>query len=385
MGLRHINYRPEMTQYLVDKRVFDAQRLVVVDVGARYGGQKHWDIYGDQVLLIGFEPDEEECNNLNEKFNVRGHYYFPVALHKDRGYRTFYITQYDASCGFYKRDMTFWSRFPGKEDVRVKKTVRKETVDFNTFAKEHQIEYVDFMKLDVEGAELDVLKGSVDFLRGGSVLGAAIEVTFLDIAKQPVFSDVDSFMRKMGFKLFDIEVYRFSRELLPTPEELEYIGPLLIGAPSERGQVIAADALYLRDGAAEIETCDTEFNWTDDSILKLASIFEVYGLPDCAIELLQVARKKNYLGDLDIDYLTDLLTPEFMGKDGTYHEYMENLEHLKELKAKGYQKELSLMGTVWKDTKLIMGILWNDLKLIGDHYLPVPIKSVIQRLLGKDM
>ena len=261
---------------------------------------------------------------------------------------------------------------------------RKETVDFNTFAKEHQIEYVDFMKLDVEGAELDVLKGSVDFLRGGSVLGAAIEVTFLDIAKQPVFSDVDSFMRKMGFKLFDIEVYRFSRELLPTPEELEYIGPLLIGAPSERGQVIAADALYLRDGAAEIETCDTEFNWTDDSILKLASIFEVYGLPDCAIELLQVARKKNYLGDLDIDYLTDLLTPEFMGKDVTYHEYMENLEHLKELKAKGYQKELSLMGTVWKDTKLIMGILWNDFKLIGDHYLPVPIKTFIRKIILRD-
>ncbi|MFC1869960.1 FkbM family methyltransferase [Chloroflexota bacterium] len=376
-----------MTQYLINKRAFDRRRLVVVDVGARYGSQKHWDVYGDQALIIGFEPDEEECRNLNQKFSGKGHRYFPVALHKDRGFKTFYVTQFDATCGFYKRDMTFWSRLPGKEGVRVKETQRVETVDFDSFAKDHQIEYVDFMKLDAEGAELDILEGSVNFLRGGSVLGAAIEVTFLSIAKQPVFSDVDSFMRKMGFKLFDIEVYRRSREALPTPEELGYINSLLIGAPSKRGQVIEADALYLRDGAAEIEASDTESNWTDNSILKLASIFELYGLPDCAIELLQVAIRNNYLQGLDTEYLRDLLTPQFMGKDVTYCEYMEKLEYMKELKAKGDKgdKGFSVMEAVWKDSKLIGDMLWNDLKLIAAHYLPVPIKSFIKKTILRNL
>lgn len=165
MGLSSINYRPKMTQYLVDKRAFDTRRLVVVDVGARYGGEQHWNAYGDQLILIGFEPDEEECKSLNEKFSMKGHRYFPVALHKDKGCRTFYITQFNASCGFYKRDMTFWSRFPDKVNVRVKETVQMDTVDFDSFAECHGIEYVDFMKLDVEGAELDILEGSVNYLR----------------------------------------------------------------------------------------------------------------------------------------------------------------------------------------------------------------------------
>ena len=67
MGLKHINYQPKMTGYLVSKRLFDKAKFVIIDVGARLGGEKHWDIFGDQASLIGFEPDEQECNNLNKK------------------------------------------------------------------------------------------------------------------------------------------------------------------------------------------------------------------------------------------------------------------------------------------------------------------------------
>lgn len=345
-----------MTQYLVRNKAFDTRKLVVVDVGARYGGARHWDVYGDQIKFIGFEPDEEECKNLNEKFSLKGHQYFPVALHRDKGRRTFYITEYSASSGFYQNDMTFWSRFPDKENVSIKKTMPMDTVDFDSFAESHRIAYVDFMKLDTEGAELDILEGSINYLRKGLLLGAAIEVRFLDCSKQPVFSEVDAFMRQMGFKLFNIEVYRHTREVLP--EVLDYIG-----STTKRGQVIWADTIYLRDAVAEIESANIN-NWDDISILKLTSLFEVYGLPDCAIELLQVSKKNNYLKDMDIGYLTDLLTPQFKGKDVTYREYLEKVKAAKD------EKE-----------PLFRNVLWKGPTIIAARYLPGPIKRFIKKVL----
>lgn len=358
MALNNINYQPKMTQYLVSKRAFETRKLAVVDIGARYGGEQHWNAYGDQIVLIGFEPDETECRTLNEEFKAKGHRYFPAALHRDKGNRPFYVAEFNASSGFYQNDMAFWSRFPDKVNLRVKETVAMETTDFDSFAEAQRIEYVDFMKLDVEGAELDILEGSARFLRKGSLLGAAIEVRFFDCSKQPPFSEVDSFMRRMGFKLFDIETYRRAREALP---EVQHY----IGEPAKRGQVILADTLYLRDAVAEIETANN--SWDDFSILKLASLFEVFGLPDCAIELLQVARKNNYLKNLDIRYLTDLLTPQFEGKNVTYDEYLQKIRAGERI--------------IQNESFSVIGILSKDAKLIAAHYLPTPVKSLIKRTL----
>ena len=292
-------------------------------------------------------------------------------MDKEKGTRTFYLTKFDASSGFYKRDMRFWSRLSCKENVSVKGTRKVETVDFDHFAKDNNIEYADFMKVDVEGAELDILKGSVNFIRNGLVLGVASEVTFVDVGEQPVFSEVDTFLRSQGFKLFDIEVSRFTREVLTQPEELSEVG-----ATANSGQVIGADVLYLRDGVAEIEEPEKVSRWNDNSILKLASIFEIYGLNDCAIELLQAGKKKGYLKGLDIDYLMDLLTPQFMDRDLTYREHIKTLEYIRN---KGYKNAISLIDIARRDSRLIKHILWGDLKAIGERYLPGQLKSFIRK------
>ena len=53
------------TRYLVETHAFKADKMVVVDVGARGGFSPAWDVLQDQVRLIGFEPDTEECDRLN--------------------------------------------------------------------------------------------------------------------------------------------------------------------------------------------------------------------------------------------------------------------------------------------------------------------------------
>ena len=55
MSLKNINTTPRFTEHLVASGAFKEKPLLIVDVGARGGFEKHWSWYGDQARLIGFE------------------------------------------------------------------------------------------------------------------------------------------------------------------------------------------------------------------------------------------------------------------------------------------------------------------------------------------
>jgi len=329
MSLKNINASPRFTKHLVASRAFASSPLVVVDIGARGGFEPHWSTYGDQVKLIGFEADPIECERLNRQDSSSGNCFYPVALHHDKQKRPFYVTAYPSSSGFYQPDMEFWQRFIYEDYLNVEKTIEIDTVDFDSFAGENGIESVDFMKLDTEGTELEILKGALGFLRK-SVIGLSIEVEFLPVHKgQPVFSDVDSFLRQIGFNLFDLYMYRDPRKVLPVSMK-----PIR----GDYGQIIWGQALYLRDGVKEINvTSSLEDGWDDIRIMKLASLMEMFRLPDCSIELLQVARQKGLIKEKDVDHLIDLLVPAVGGKIVSYNNYLENLRIIE---SRGYTNNI---------------------------------------------
>src|SRR5688500_3174217 len=76
-----------------------------------------------------------------------------------------------------------------------------ETLD-NIFTGEN-VEKVDFIKLDVQGYELEVLKGFSKYLPSVDVV--LMEVSLMDIhRKVPLFRDVVEFMYQAGFVAYDI-------------------------------------------------------------------------------------------------------------------------------------------------------------------------------------
>lgn len=317
------------TKYLVENEILKDHPLTVVDVGASGGPEYHWANYGNAVRFIGFEPDSEECRRLNNSSAYGENFrFYPIALYKDKGSYTFYH-QAPAASGLYPADTKIVSRFPDEESFKIRRTSIINTTDFDSFVKEYKIPEVDFMKLDAEGAELDILKESINQLKK-SVLGISCEVLFSHWRGEGRgFSEIEQFLRPLGFRLYDLNLYRYARKSFPG---MGSVGPSRSGE-APYGQVCLGQAIFFRDAVDEIINKKSLLSdWDGTRILKLASLFEVFGLPDCAIELIDIAFKRNIItnsGKINVEKFRNLITSGFLGRTITYREHLQKLSNIK--------------------------------------------------------
>lgn len=339
---------PRFTKYLVEKGIFRNNPLVVVDVGARGGLEYHWANYGDTVQFVGFEPDAEECKKLNDSLPPQSSSrFYPVALYKDKGIYNFYEQVSPAACGLYRRDPKIVDRFPAGELFKVTKTSQIKTTDFDSFAKEYNIPDVDFIKIDVEGADFDIIKGSLSRLKK-SVLGFSCEIHFQPWCMGAQgFSELEQLVRPLGFRLYDVNLVRFANKAFPS---MDSVAPGGCGV-ADYGQIIFGQAIFFRDAVAEIEDKKLILKWDEIRVLKTASLFEVFQLPDCAIELLNTALKHKIL--LNIGKYRDLITSGFIGKTITYEKHLQRLARIKK---RGYLNYYEFLKPYFKKIPYLANI-----------------------------
>ncbi len=209
--------------------------IQITDVGAMdAGGPEQWSRLVDQgrANLLGFEPQEEECDRCNAKAGA-GRRFLPVAL-GDGANRLFHQCRYPPTSSFYKPNLDVITRFDGLAaqmevvDTRPIPTKRLDDID--------EARQSDFLKLDVQGTELDILAHGTEVLRHVGMI--QIEVCFLPLYEdQPLFADIDTFLRNRGFDLFTLLGIgtRVLRPLLPADI-----------SDARQRQALWADAVYLK-------------------------------------------------------------------------------------------------------------------------------------------
>jgi len=314
--LRNLHPDPKFTKRLIEEKSFENDPLVVVDVGARKGFEKHWNYYGDQINLIGFEPNEDSYKECVEKKSNAQTSYYPYALDRIKGEKDFYITSYLSACGFYKPDKKMVKRFGSEDIFNVTEITKVSTIDLDSFCEEYNIQNVDFIKLDTEGSELDILKGAEKTLKN-SVLGISVEVEFIKMyIDQPLFSDLDLYLRSLNYELYDLDLSRKTRRSLSP----------YASSNMDIGQLVQGQALYLRDTVGELDSHNLNKKfWHKTKILKMASIQELFNLPDCAIELNQKGKSLDIIDSSDASKYVDLLIPDIDGNSTSYQEYLHEL------------------------------------------------------------
>jgi FkbM family methyltransferase len=319
-----INYKPLMTSFLLQEtKIFREDPIVILDVGARYGIGREWQVLGDQARVYAFEPAEEECRRLAARAPSYLTY-IPRALGRSRGTQSLYETAQPASSGLYKTRMDYFGRLLNRANGVAVGESTVEVCSLDEVLAEYKVPPVDFIKIDIEGAELDVLKGAKGSLSGHSPLGLLSEIRFQEeINGSPPFAELDMFLREHGFRLFDLQFHYQSRAAMPYPgAERRHWSP----APNyfsytPHGQLQDGDALYLRD--LLLPAGDPLIRKTPaTAILKMCVFMEIFSKNDCAAELLLASRDR-IDAVVDSTRLLDLLATGAKGTATTFQEYTD--------------------------------------------------------------
>lgn len=231
-----------------------AGKVAVVDVGASSHGRLT-EPYAPLILLdaaqvTGFEPDEQECQKLSAMYGGHGTFRFIPAFVGRGGEAKFHETNWFMTGSLYPPNVPLLERFLGLGEVV--RPVAEHAVRTVALKDVSGLGAMDMLKIDVQGAELDVFQGAGTLLEQALLIWT--EVEFVPLYKnQPLFAEVDSFLRGKGFSFFAFDGIA-SRPL----------GCYATATPvrGTRMQALWADAIFVRD---------TE-RWQDLSTEQLAKL-----------------------------------------------------------------------------------------------------------------
>ena len=270
----------KLTKFLESISEFDnSLEFQMLEIGAHpYGDSKEpfhqlLDFF-PKSKVVAFELDKDECEKLNQK-SSKGIKFFPYALGEKNEKKKIYITNHPMCTSLYKPNENFMKLFNNLDFAYLKNTQYIETVSLDFFLKKENIEFVDFIKIDIQGAELDVFRGGVESLK--NVLTIITEVEFVQLYyDQPLFGDISSFLSKHQI-IFHKFLSLQGRTLKPT---------VLNNDLNHSSQHMWSDAMYIRD----VEKIPSLNN---HQILKLSILGYLYGSPDLTFHCLRIYDKKN--------------------------------------------------------------------------------------------
>ena len=244
----------------------ESELIKIVDVGAMKLGNEPADyralLRPNVSKLIGFEPNKEECEKLNQ-LNSGDCLFLPYFI-GDGSERNFNVCKYNMTSSLYEPNMSLLDNFQNMSELH--QVVESTTVSTQRLDDIEEVRGADYLKIDVQGAEVDVFNGAKNLLAEIMIIHTEVEFVPLYI-NQPLFAEVDQVLRQNGF-LF----HKFHRHGMAG----RAFKPLIINNDINRplSQILWADAVYVKD-FMNYERMPA------DKLLKLAIILhDVYGSYD---------------------------------------------------------------------------------------------------------
>lgn len=243
-----------------------APSIKTIDVGAMFVGEQEAAFAAfmkrGKGSVIGFEPVQAECDKLNA-MKRPGHTYLPHFL-GDGSEATFRLNSAAMTSSLFATNHRLVDVFNNLGELM--RTTQTSSVKTTRMDDLPECGDADYLKIDVQGAELAVLQGGIEVLKHVVVIEA--EAEFVPLYEgQPLFGDVDAFLRSRGF------LFHSMRGLAGRTFK-----PLVLNGDVNRmmNQALWTDGVWVRDFTKLREL-------TAEQILKLAVIVnDLYGSIDLA-------------------------------------------------------------------------------------------------------
>lgn len=208
-----------------------AAALTIFDVGAYVGdiALTYRRVF-PQASIHCFEPFPASFARLKQSCQEPSIRLNHVALSNQKGTATLHVNA-DASCNSTLPPNTKGQNHHGRA-FRIIGEIEVPTITLDAFCDQTQIERIDILKIDVEGAEISVLEGAAQRLADQRIDLIYTEVMFTPHYEGGcVFHDISACLAGYGYTLFNLYQFRTARN-----GQLRW-GNAIFLSPSRRAKV----------------------------------------------------------------------------------------------------------------------------------------------------
>ncbi len=164
----------------------------VLDVGANIGQFhqlfKEWYPFSYVYSIEASEACEPYLKEITDDYHIG-------LLSKDENEYDFHIIPLDPLCtemSIYKEKTELWTNHSSK--------IKKQATTLDILFKD---EYFDLIKIDVQGAELDVMEGGKEICKKAKAILLEISLTQYN-ENAPLYDEVISYMESINFKAVEV-------------------------------------------------------------------------------------------------------------------------------------------------------------------------------------
>lgn len=201
--------------------------ISLLDIGAAGDIHQRFKFIEKHLNYYGFEPDERSREKLlKQKNKCNSYFLFNKIVSNNNDDVILNLCKAPMTSSILKPNYDFLNLFDDSERVQIVKEITFKPITID----ELEIKQIDFIKMDIQGAELKALEGSESSLN--KVLGLELELEFLEIYKsQPLYGEITKHLHDKGFEFYDfIRLTRWDRDNIY----------------NEMGQCTWGDGLFLR-------------------------------------------------------------------------------------------------------------------------------------------
>ncbi|KMT66592.1 FkbM family methyltransferase [Catenovulum maritimum] len=222
--------------------IFSRSPLGFIDVGARGGAHELLEPIAKYTSVLAFEPDEAECErllSLREVTEPWAEFYLEAsALAEKEKIAELHLLSAATNHSLLPPNLDITDRYnmeKWREIGRLElKTHALDDVLSNKYSELANLG--EFIKLDTQGTEYEILQGAQKMLTERTV-AVVVEVAFAELYKgQKLFSEVELLLREFGFSFYGLSssFNRSQRQL----DKLSYIS---------KERMFYADAVFFKD------------------------------------------------------------------------------------------------------------------------------------------
>ena len=209
------NGEEKLLRYLIEKKRID----VLFDVGANVGDYLSMVLaHSSSTNIYAFEPGPRTLDILKQKYSSTANLIIiEKALSETEGFVDFYQHDDPLLAG---SDSIHNMATIGYDDATTKYRIDATTLDL--FCRGNKIDRISFLKCDVEGNELAVLKGGRGMLKQGSIDYIQFEFGHAARAARVFLYDICGFLAEYGYAIYTVKPKGIEKFVYSPWEENKY-------------------------------------------------------------------------------------------------------------------------------------------------------------------